>query len=74
MQRFSILVFMFLLLACKDSGTNTSEKIFETDTTPLVTDDGEKNADLSGCYMRATGKDTLWLQLVQSGDEITGTM
>ena len=66
--------FILFLLACNETSNTNANDLYESDTTPLITDEGEKNVDLSGCYMRATGKDTLWLRLNQNDNEITGTM
>src|SRR5690606_6857135 len=66
--------FIIFLLSCKETTNDNPNELYQSDTTPLESATTPKPVDLSGCYMRTTGKDTLWLRLNQNDDEITGTM
>lgn len=74
MQKLPLYILMIFLLACNESDNNTTEKVFITDTTLTDSAQVKEQADLSGCYIRVTGRDTLLLRINQNGDEISGTL
>jgi len=74
MHKYLLYFLIIFLSACTETTNNDTNELYEADTTPLIAEEPEKPADLSGCYIRVTGQDTLWLRLNQNEDEITGTM
>ncbi len=73
MGKLPIFLMSMVLASCNDSGNTDAQKIF-SDTAPKPNDEINTQVNLSGCYMRATGRDTLWLRLNEEGTEITGTL
>ena len=74
MQKIPLFILIIFLFSCNESNNNETEKIFDTDTTLTDSAEVKENVDLSGCYMRVTGRDTLLLRINQNGDDITGTL
>ena len=74
MQKLPLYMLFFFLFSCNESNNNASEKVFNTDTTLTDSTEAKELVDLSGCYMRVTGRDTLLLRINQNGDEISGTL
>lgn len=74
MQKLPLYILIIFLFGCNESDNNETENVFNSDTT--LTDNAElkKQVDLSGCYIRVTGRDTLLLRINQNGDEISGTL
>ena len=74
MQKLPLYIIFIFLFGCNESESNTVEKVFSTDTTITDSSRIKEKVDLSGCYMRVTGRDTLLLRINQNGDEISGTL
>jgi len=61
------------LVACNDTGSSTSTQSSENgNVTP--SNSREQFTDISGCYMKITGRDTAILMLEQKGNAFTGKM
>lgn len=74
MRQLSIYILLILIAGCNESGNEKTEKVFITDTSFSDSAEVKVQEDVSGCYMRVTGRDTLLLRLTQTGDEISGTL
>lgn len=60
-------------LSCGDGSHPENDSAHQSDTV-LNNKPLEEQSSVTGCYIRVTGRDTLLLQLQQSGEEIAGTM
>jgi hypothetical protein len=58
-------------MACTNSADNTSEN---ADSLPTGEVKNISPTDFSGCYRKVLQRDTVLLQLQQSGDSVSGTM
>ena len=74
MQKLPLYILFIFLFGCNESDSNTTDKVFNSDTTFTDSSEVKEPAVLSGCYMRVTGRDTLLLRINQNGDEISGTL
>jgi hypothetical protein len=72
MKKNLVAFLIFLLAACgNNSVTTTAEK---TDSTQADQTVSVSTVDLSGCYRKVLQRDTVLLQLQQTGDSVSGTM
>ncbi len=80
MRHFIISLIMTNLVAC-NSADHTTEQITTNSNTSSDTvkadppkTDGQSSADVHGCYMKITGRDTAILMIDQKGADITGKL
>jgi hypothetical protein len=71
MKRILSLLFIGTMAACNNSAPATSEKI-ESQQTDKST--AAAPGDFSGCYRQAINRDTIFLQLQQTGNSVSGNM
>jgi hypothetical protein len=72
MEKFSSILFVLVLLACNNNSANTTEEKNDSEqASQAIT---ISSTDFSGCYRKALQRDTVLLQLQQSGDSVSGTV
>jgi len=72
MKKISSGLFVLVLLACNNNSANTTEEKKDSEqAVPVIV---VSSTDFSGCYRKVLKRDTILLQLQQSGDSVSGTM
>lgn len=83
MKNISILLFIFFSFSCNQPGKTPSSDDAKRDSSIRSSEPTKsghtantqpERRSLDGCYIRVMGRDTLLLQLKQTGEKITGTM
>ncbi len=79
MRKIHLLLLVVLAFGCNSKNSSSTDTVIDSPSTVKSAPDtanssANTTALLDGCYMKVTGRDTLFLQLQQSGQNISGSM
>lgn len=79
MRKILSLLLVILVIGCNSTTDNSTATVIDSPSTVKSAPDtanlsANKTASLDGCYMKVVGRDTLFLQLQQSGENFSGNM
>lgn len=79
MRKILSLQLVILVIGCNSTTDNSTATVIDSPSTVKSAPDtanlsANKTASLDGCYMKVVGRDTLFLQLQQSGENFSGNM
>lgn len=77
MNYFLVIALIGLLIACTDNSEindSAANKSSESPKTTSVDNDQKPADDITGCYMKITGRDTAILMIEQNANDVSGKM